>query len=187
MPNDRASGAGGTVFYSIPARSGSYASTPLTPQGTNLGATLPTQDLGPGQRVAYYFEVFGGGEVSSLGSAQYPYITEIVDVTDLVQRSIYCDVFYTTAGKPVVFTFDPERFRATYAVVRYSPPDLAGTVEQPMTRSGRQWRVEVPAERVTAGAWTYRIEAEIDGVTYTHPFGGGQPGNFTVPAEPKKN
>lgn len=184
LPDDEAAGATGTIYYSIPALTGTYASRPLQLQGTNLVATLETQDLGPGQKVAYYFDVFARGEATSLGSAQKPYITEILDRSGLVQRSIRCGVTHTHADTPVVFTLDTGSYRASRAVVRYSPPDLTGVIEQVMKRKGGKWTAEVPANRVVPGAWTYRIETEIEGTTYTHPNANGDMATFTL--TPKK-
>lgn len=184
LPGDQVSDARGAVYYSVPA-GGGFESRAMALQGTNLTATLATAGLGPGTRVAYYFDVFAGGEAKSLGTAQRPYVTEILDRVGVIQRSLRCDVRFAEPGKPVVFKLDAGGLRVSRAVVRYSPPDLPGVVEQVMVRRGRVWEAEVPGKRVSAGAWTYRIEAQIEGATYTHPDPSGKADYFTIKGKKK--
>ncbi|MEM6259737.1 MAG: hypothetical protein AAGI37_15785 [Planctomycetota bacterium] len=182
VPQEQAYDAAGTLYFRMPAEQGGpYQSRPLTLQGTNLVATLETQTLTPGQSVAYYFDVFAGGEAKSLGSLQYPYVTEIVDATELIERSISSSVSFDKAGLPVVFKLDPAGFAVGKATLSYTIPDLPGVVTQAMAPSQGMWIAEVPGLRVAPGTWTWQIVAEIEGVTYTLPVSDGGFATFTIP------
>ncbi|MEO0474444.1 MAG: hypothetical protein AAF085_00545 [Planctomycetota bacterium] len=183
VPDDQLADAQGTVYFSLPKDAGAYASKPLELQGDDLYAVLPTQSLVPGDRVLYYFDVYAGGEPKSLGSAQRPYITDILDRTGLMLASIDSGVEFSTAGQPVVFFLDTAGYTTTKPIVRYSPPDLSGIVEQAMVFNGKQWIAEVPANRVAPGSWSYRIEANIEDIIYANPAEPGQSLFFTVPVK----
>lgn len=180
VPKDSTADASGSVYYSMPPGHGSYANQPLRLQGRNLVATLQTQDLAPGEHVAYYFDVFAGGEAASLGSAQRPYVTDIVDYTELVQRSISSDVSFGKAGQPIVFKLDPAGFSVGKATLSYTVPGLPGIVTQTMAPTGGKWTAEVPGEAAAPGLWTWRIDAEIEGIRYTHPAADGGFVSFTI-------
>lgn len=180
LPKDSTADASGTVYYSMSNTDGSYQSVPLDLHGRNLVTTLQTQSLAPGERVAYYFDVFAGGEATSLGSPQRPYITDIVDYTELIQRSIESKVTYGKAGQAIVFTLDAAGFSVGKATVSYTVPGLPGVVTQTMAPTGRVWTAEVPGQRAAPGLWTWRIDAEIEGIDYTHPAADGSFVNFTV-------
>ncbi len=180
LPKDKTADASGTIYYSLSMQRGAYLERPLKLQGRHLVATLETQTLGPGQEVAYYFEVFAGGEGHSMGSAQKPFITEIVDYTELVQRSVSSSVSFGKAGQAIVFMLDPDRFTVGKATLSYTVPGLPGVVTQPMAPSQGVWIAEVPGSRAAPGTWSWRIEAEIEGIVYTHPTSDGSFVNFTV-------
>lgn len=180
VPKDSTADAVGTAYYSMSSSDGSYLSTPLELRGRNLVTTLQTQSLSPGQRVAYYFDVFAGGEATSLGSPQHPYITDIVDRTELIQRSIESNVTYGKAGQTITFKLDPAGFSVGRATLSYTVPGLPGIVTQTMAPSGRVWTAEVPGQRVAPGLWNWRIDAEIEGIDYTHPAADGAFVSFTV-------
>lgn len=181
LPKDKTADANGTVYYSLPKSGGVYTSEAMKLSGRNLIATVDTRTLLPGDRVAYYFDVFAGGEATSLGTPPKPYITDIVDYTELVQRSVSSGVSFGKAGQPVEFHLDPKRFSVGKAVVTYTIPDLPGVVTQSMAPVNGKWVAEVPGLRVAAGTWSWRIEAEIEGIVYTHPVADGGVVNFTVP------
>lgn len=180
LPKDKTADASGTIYYTFSTQRGAYVQRPLKLQGRHLVTTLETQSLGPGADVSYYFDVFAGGEGHSLGSAQKPYMTEIVDYTELVQRSVSSSVSFGKSGQPIVFKLDPDRFTVGKAMLSYTVPGLPGVVTQPMAPSKGVWIAEVPSSRIAPGLWTWRIEAEIEGVVYTHPVSDGGFANFTV-------
>ena len=181
VPKDAVADASGTVYFSDSQGPGSYASKPMQLQGRHLVATLQTQGLGPGERVSYYFDIFAGGEGHSMGSAQRPYTTDIVDHTELIQRSVSSSVSFSKPGQPITFKLDPAGFAVGKAVLSYTVPDLPGVVTQPMAPRNGVWTVEVRGSRVAPGLWTWRIDAEIEGIVYTHPVADGGFANFTVP------
>jgi len=180
LPKDKASDASGTVYYSLSSRGEGYKGKALELQGRNLIATLDTKQLAPGQHVAYYFDLFAGGEGHSLGSAQKPFITDIVDHTELVQRSTTSSVSFGKAGQKIVFELDADRFTVGKAVLSYTVPDLPGVVTQPMAPSNGVWVAQVPGSRVAPGTWSWRIDAEIEGIVYTHPVSDGGFASFNV-------
>lgn len=180
MPKDKTADASGTAYYSMSNSDGSYQSVPLELRGRNLVTTLQTQSLSPGQRVAYYFDVFAGGEATSLGSPQRPFVTDIVDYIELVQRSIASNVSFGKAGQPIVFKLDPASFSVGRATLSYTVPGLPGIVTQAMAPTNGNWTAEVPGERAAPGLWTWRIDAEIEGIDYTHPTADGAFVSFTV-------
>ena len=180
VPKDSTADASGTAYYSLSTGDGSFDSVPLQLRGQNLVTTLQTQSLGPGSQVAYYFDIFAGGEATSLGSPQRPFITDIVDYTELIQRSITSEVSFGKAGQPIVFKLDPDRFSVGKATLSYTVPGLPGVVTQVMAPSNGVWIAEVPGERAAPGLWTWRIDAEIEGIGYTHPDANGGFVSFTV-------
>ncbi|MFK7790606.1 MAG: hypothetical protein AB8C95_14075 [Phycisphaeraceae bacterium] len=180
LPKDSTADASGTVYYSLSTQRGPYTKRPLDLQGRHLVTTLETQSMAPGEAVTYYFDVFAGGEGHSLGSAQKPYVTEIVDYTELVQRSVASSVSFAKSGQPIVFKLDAAKFTVGKAVLSYTVPGLPGVVTQPMVPRQGVWIAEVPGARVAPGLWNWRIEAEIEGIIYTHPVSDGGFANFTV-------
>jgi hypothetical protein len=181
VPKDKTADASGMVYFSDSQGNGSYTSKPMDLQGRHLVTTLQTQGLGPGERVSYYFDIFAGGEGHSMGSAQQPYITDIVDYTELVQRSVSSSVSFGKKGQPITFKLDPAGFGVGKAVLSYTVPGLPGVVTQPMAPRNGVWVAEVPGSRVAPGLWTWRIEAELEGVVYNHPVADGGYASFTVP------
>ena len=180
LPKDKTADASGTAYYSLSTSDGSYQSLPLDLRGRNLVTTLQTQGLGPGEYIAYYFDIFAGGEATSLGSPQRPYITDIVDYTELIQRSITSNVSFGKAGHPIVFKLDPAGFTVGKATLSYTVPGLPGVVTQTMAPTNGVWTAEVPGQRAAPGQWTWRIDAEIQGINYTHPAADGGFVSFTV-------
>ena len=180
LPKDKTADASGTIYYTFSTQRGTYVPQPLQLQGRHLVTTLETQSLGPGEDVSYYFDVFAGGEGHSLGSAQKPYVTDIVDYTELIQRSIGSNVSFSKSGQPIVFKLDPDQFTVGKAMLSYTVPGLRGMVTQPMAPSDGMWIAEVPGSRVAPGLWNWRIEAEIEGIVYTHPVPDGGFANFTI-------
>lgn len=180
VPKDKTADASGTVYYSLPKSGGVYTSEAMQLRGRTLITTVDTRALLPGDRVAYYFDVFAGGEATSLGTPPKPYITDIVDRTELVQRSVGSSVSFGKAGQPIVFELDPAGYAVGKAVLSYTVPGLPGVVTQAMAPSNGVWVAKIPGERAAAGLWTWRIEAEIEGIVYTHPVASGGVVNFTV-------
>ena len=183
VPSEQAPGALGTIYYSLPQNSGAYVEKPMELQGTDLYATLETRELLPGDQVRYYFKVLAGGEITSLGSAQRPYVTDILDRTGILLASIESGVEFSTAGQPVVFFLDTAGYTTTDPVVRYSLPDLPGVVHQAMVFNGKQWVAEVPSNRVAPGLWSYRIEADVQDIVYANPAEPDAVLYFTVPSK----
>lgn len=183
IPEKQLADAQGTVYYSLPANRGDFVANPLELRGSDLVTTLETRQLVPGDRVLYYFDVFAGGKPTSLGSAQRPFVTDILDRTGLLLASIDSGVEVSTAGQPVTFYLDTGGYPATNPVVRYSPPDLPGVVQQAMVFTGKLWVAEVPGQRVAPGSWSYRIEANVQDIIYANPAEPNTSLYFTVPAK----
>jgi hypothetical protein len=181
IPDDQVYDASGAVYFSMPSEKGSYAMQQMTLRGDDLVTTLKTEDLEPGDRVLYYFEVFADGKARSLGSAQRPYITDILDRDMLLLRSIESGVEFKEAGLPVVFFLDTAGYATQNPIVRYSPPDLPGIIEQAMVFNGKVWVAEVPGQRVAPGSWSYRIQADVQDIGYVNPADPDQPIFFKVP------
>ncbi|MEM7625576.1 MAG: hypothetical protein AAF333_08110 [Planctomycetota bacterium] len=190
VPKDKAADAAGTLYYRWPdayaSGSDAYQQRQLDQRGHELTAELPTQSLRAGQSVAYYFDVIVEGELTPLGSVASPYVTEFVSRDELIERTLRFGVTHGREGERLAFTLSSGRYDVEWAKVWYSPPDLVGRVEQELINQGRSWVAEVNPGSVTPGAWTYRIEAEVEGKVYRYPT-TGETASFKVSPAAKKN
>jgi hypothetical protein len=182
IPEKQLADARGTVYYSLPANVGAYVPKTLELRGNDLFVTLDTRQLVSGDRVRYYFDIFAGGKATSIGSAQRPFITDILDREGLILASIDAGVKVGKQGEPVTFFLSTGGFKASNPIVRYSPPDLPGIVEQAMIWKNKEWIAEVPGQRVAPGSWSYRIEANVQDIIYANPAEPGAMLYFNVPA-----
>ncbi|MEO1236282.1 MAG: hypothetical protein AAFX76_05785 [Planctomycetota bacterium] len=183
LPDDQAD-ASGAAFVRWPGERG-FTARDLDRRGNKLSTTLATESLGSGERVAYYFDIYSEGEMKALRTAQSPYVTEFVDRAELIRRAVEFEVEYGDEDQKVVFKVHTAGYAVGWARVYYSPPDFQGTLVKDLKASGLFWDAEIEPTRVVPGLWTYRIEAEIEGVVYRYPAGPGElEADFAVDRRP---
>ncbi len=168
----------GTVFYRTTGV-GRFEAAPMDYRAGQLYVELPTDSLGPNDRVEYYLDVRVDGDLHAIGTPGSPFVVTMLDRRDMILSSLDEQVFASDTLNEVRIVLVSRNQPIDQPTVSYLMPGVPGEIRAPMeTDEYGNYVMYIAPHAVRSGTWKYAIEVPLDGTVHRMPSHGYR--SFTV-------
>jgi hypothetical protein len=172
----------GTVFYRTTGI-GRFEAAPMDYRAGQLYTELPTDSLGPNDRVEYYVDVRVDGDLHAIGTPGSPFVVTMLDRRDMILSNIEERVFASDTMNDVRIVLLTRNQPIDQPTVSYLMPGVPGEIRAPMeTDEYGNYEMFIAPHAVRSGTWKYAIEVPLDGMVHRIPSHGYR--SFTVTEPP---